>query len=122
MIKRADWLAIGRDRTAILLLLGLGILVITIIILTLVRIHISDIQVPARFTGYGQNNIYRDHWYAQLGYSGFAILVGLTNAFLAIKIYKINRVLSLGFLSLSLLVMILGIIIMNAIFNLTPVV
>ncbi len=122
MIKRADWLAIGKDRAAIMLLLGLVVLVVTVIITTLVRIHISDIQVPARFTSYGPNNIYRDHWYAQLGYAGFGILVGSTNAFLAIKTYQSNRILSLGFLSLSLLVMILTIIIMNAIFNLTPVV
>lgn len=121
MIKRADWLAIGKDRTAVVLLLCLVALAITTVIVTLVRIHISDIQVPARFTAYGQNNIYRDHWYAQLGYSIFAVLVGSVNTFLAIKTYKLNRILGLGFLSLSILVMLLVVIIMNAIFKLTPV-
>ena len=122
MIKRADWLAIGKDRTAIMLLFGLVSLVVAVVVITIVRIHISDIQVPARFTGYGPNHIYRDHWYAQLGYAGFGVLIGATNAFLAVKIYQINRTLSLGFLGLSILVMILAIIIMNAIFKLTPLV
>ena len=122
MIKRADWLAIGKDRVAIMLLLALGVLVLVIIVTTLIRIHITDIQIPARFTGFGQNNIYRDHWYAQLGYAGFGLIVGATNAFLAVKVYKINRILSLGFLGLSLLVMTMAIIIMNAILTLTPVV
>ena len=122
MIKRADWLAIGKDRVAVVLILCLAVLVITTIVVTIVRIHVSDIQVPARFTGYGQNNIYRDHWYAQLGYSVFAVLAGSVNAFLAIKVYKINRMLGLGFLGLSIFIMVMAVIIVNSIFKLTPVV
>jgi hypothetical protein len=122
MIKRADWLAIGKDRAAVMLLFAVVVLVAAIIVTTILRVHITDIQIPARFTGYGPNNIYRDHWYAQLGYAGFGVLVGATNAFLAVKLYKVSRVLSLGFLGLTLLVMTVAIIIAIAIFNLTPVV
>jgi hypothetical protein len=121
MIKRADWLAIGKDRAAILLLIGVVTLSLVVIGTTLLRIHISDIQVPVRFTGYGQTHIYRDQWYNHLGYAIFAILVGGLNGFLAVKIYQINRMLSLGFLALSLFLMILAVVVVNAIFYLTPI-
>src|SRR5438045_1934322 len=121
MIKRADWLAIGKDRTVIMLLISVALLGVVVIVTTVLRIHISDIQVPVRFTGYGQTNIYRDQWYTHLSYATFAILVGGLNCFLAIKTYQINRMLSLGFLALTVFLMILVVVIMNAIFNLTPI-
>ena len=121
MIKRADWLAIGKDRTAIFLLFLLFVLIIVIAVTTLLRIHGSDIQLPVRFTGYGQNNIYRDQWYTHFSYLGFGLVVGALNGFLAVKTYQLNRTLSLGFLGLSIFIMLLAVIIMNAMFNLTPV-
>ncbi len=120
MIKRADWLAIGKDRAAILLLLALVVLAIVVIVTTFIRVHVSDVQLPVRYTGYGENNIYRDQWYTQLSYAGFAIIAGLANGFLAVKTYQVHRILSLGFLGLSIFVMILAFLIMSAIFKLTP--
>ena len=120
MIKRADWLAIGKDRTAILLLISMVVLALVIIVTTALRIHVSDIQVPVRFTSYGQTNIYRDQWYNHLSYSAFAVLICGLNGFLAVKTYQINRMLSLGFLGLTVFLMVLAVIIMTAIFNLTP--
>ncbi len=121
MIKRADWLAIGKDRAAIFMLLVLTVLVIVMAVTTALRIHASDIQLPVRFTGYGENNIYRDQWYAHFSYVGFGLVVGLLNGFLAVKIYQLSRTLSLGFLGLSIFAMFLAVVIMNAIFNLTPI-
>jgi hypothetical protein len=120
MIKRADWLAIGKDRAAVLLLIGMVILAVVVIVTTVLRIHISDIQVPVRFTGYGQTNIYRDQWYNHLSYAAFAVLICGLNGFLAVKTYQINRMLSLGFLGLSVFLLILVVVISNAIFTLTP--
>ena len=120
MIKRADWLAIGKDRAAIVLLVLLAGLVVMSAIITFLRIHASDIQLPVRFTAYGQNNIYRDHWYTHFSYLGFGLLVAGLNGFLAVKTYQVSRVLALGFLGASIFVMILALIVMTAIFNLTP--
>jgi hypothetical protein len=121
MIKRADWLAIGKDRAAIILLLTLAALVIVVGVTTVLRVHVSDIQLPVRFTGYGENNIYRDQWYTHLSYMGFALLLAGGNGFLAIKAYQVNRTLGLGFLGFSIFIMIVGLVIFNAILNLTPV-
>ena len=120
MIKRADWLAIGKDRAAISLLFVMAVLMIAIIAMTLLRIHVSDIQLPVRFTGYGESNIYRDQWYTHFSYLGFALVVGAINGFLFVKTYQINRTLSLGLLGLSIFTLVLALIILNAIFTLTP--
>jgi hypothetical protein len=120
MIKRADWLAIGKDRTAVILFLLVFGLVATLVVVTILRLHASDIQVPVRFTAYGQNNIYRDQWYTQLSYAGFALLLLFANGFLAVRLYPINRLLSLAFLAASVVVLAIGLVVTNAIFNLAP--
>ncbi|HSE61860.1 MAG TPA: hypothetical protein VLA88_06230 [Candidatus Saccharimonadales bacterium] len=122
MIRRADWLAITKDRMAIALLLAVAIITIFIIITTVLRVHSSDIQVPVRYTAYGQSNIERDQWYTQYSYMGFAIALLVGNVFLAVKIYQINRLLSLGFLGLSIFLLVMAALIANATFNLAPAV
>lgn len=122
MIKRADWLAIVKDRMAILLLFITIALVIVLIATTIFRIHTSDVQVPVRFTEYGQSNIDRNQWYTQISYAIFGVIVLATNGFLALKMYPINRLLGLGFLGLGIFVLILALIVANAIFNLAPTV
>jgi hypothetical protein len=120
MIKRADWLAIGKDRTAVILFLLVFGLAAALVVTTVLRLHASDIQVPVRFTAYGENNIYRDQWYTQLSYVGFAALLLIANVFLAAKTYVINRMLSLGFLAATILVLVIAVVVANAIFNLAP--
>lgn len=120
MIKRADWLAITKDRAAVLLLVLIVLGVIAIILTTVLRIQPSDIQVPVRFTGYGQSNIDRDLWYTQIGYTGFGVLLAVINGFLAIKIHATNRMLGLGLMGMTIFLLVLALIISNAVFNLAP--
>jgi hypothetical protein len=120
MIKRADWLAIGKDRTAVILLLIVFGFVAALVVTTILRIHASDIQVPVRFTAYGQNNIYRDQWYTQLSYAGFALLLLVANGFLAVKLYPVSRIISLAFLTATVVVLAIAMVVANAIFNLAP--
>jgi hypothetical protein len=122
MIKRADWLAITKDRLAVVLLALMAIGTIVIFITTILRVHPSDIQVPVRFTGYGQSNIDRALWYTQLGYGVFGLLVVAINGFLAVKIHAVNRMLGLGLMAMSIFLLVLALIISNAIFNLAPTV
>jgi hypothetical protein len=122
MIRRADWLAITKDRMAIALLLLTSIIVVVIIITTVLRVHHSDIQVPVRFTAYGTSNIERDQWYTQYSYIGYALVLIVGNVFLAVKLYQVNRLLSLGFLGLSIFLLALAFLIANATFNLAPTV
>jgi hypothetical protein len=122
MIRRADWLAITKDRMAVALMLLLTIIGIVIIITTILRVHHSDIQVPVRFTAYGTSNIERDQWYTQYSYIGFALALLVGNSFLVVKLYQINRILSLGLLGLSIFLLVLAALIANATFNLAPTV
>lgn len=122
MIRRADWLAITKDRMAIALLLLVSIIAVVIIITTILRVHHSDIQVPVRYTAYGASNIERDQWYTQYSYIGYALVLIVGNVFLAVKLYQVNRLLSLGFLGLSIFLLVLAFLIANATFNLAPTV
>lgn len=122
MIKRSDWLAITKDRLALSLLGVMVIFVVAIIITTALRIHPSDVQVPVRFTGYGQSNIDRDQWYTQISFAIFAILALGVNGFLAIKLYMVRRALSLGIIAMTIFLLAMTIIVTNAIFNLAPTV
>lgn len=120
MIKRSDWIAILKDRAAITLLLGVVTACLILIVAVVIRLHPSDIQIPVRYTGYGQTFIYRDQWYTQYSYVGFALIIMLINGFLAVRLYAMRRMLSLGLLSMSLLAAILAIIVVTAMFNLAP--
>lgn len=120
MIKKADWLAISKDRTAVLLLLGLVLLVGGVVVSTLLRLHGSDVQIPVRYSGYGTANIYRDQWYTLYAFSVFAVLITTINALLAAKIHGIDRLVSLGLLGFTAFILITCIVVANAVFNLAP--
>src|SRR6476469_5342775 len=120
MIKKADWLAIAKDRTAIILLLGLAVSCVVLIATVILRLHPSDIQIPVRYTGFGQTLIYRDQWYTQYSYIGLAVIIATINTFLAVRLYQLKRMLGLGLLGMSIVVVILAIAVINAMFNLAP--
>jgi hypothetical protein len=107
---------------AVSLLLLFALVGIVIVITTILRVHHSDIQVPVRFTAYGTSNIERDQWYTQYSYIGFVIALLVGNTFLITRLYHISRTLSLGFLGLSIFLLVLTALIANATFNLAPTV
>lgn len=120
MIKRADWIAITKDRAAVMLLIVIVLGVIALILTTILRVQPSDIQVPVRFTGYGQSNIDRDLWYANLSYAAFGVLLAAINGYLAIKLHAMNRMLGLGLMATTIFLLAVALIIANAVFNLAP--
>lgn len=120
MVKKADLLSLTRDRLAILLLFLMTFSAAFVVVMTFLRIHSSDIQVPTRFTGFGQSNIYREQWFAQLSFAGFSLLILAINGYLSIKLHTIDRLLGIGFMALSLFLFVVALFIANAIFNLTP--
>lgn len=120
MIKKADWLVIAKDRTAVILFGGLAVACIVLMATVVFRLHSSDVQVPVRYTGFGQTFIYRDQWYTQYSYVGLAIAVAGLNGFLAVKLYQLRRLLGLGLLGMSIFVVVLAIVVINAMLNLAP--
>jgi len=122
MIKKADWLAISHDRTIVVMLLLVGLATAVVVISSLLRIHISDVQIPSRYSAYGTANIYRDHWYTLYMFPLFALLVMGINGYLSIKIHPINRMISVGVLGISLIIVVICVAVANAVFNLAPTV
>lgn len=120
MIRRADLLAIAKDRTAVILLGATFVGLVFIILTTLLRVHASDVQVPIRYSEYGTANIYRDQWYVLYTFPIFALLVVLLNSALNIKIHQLNRMVGIGLMSLTLFLVIVCLVVANAIFNLAP--
>lgn len=120
MIKKANILAIAKDRTAILLLIAVCILTIVIVITTIVRLHPSDVQIPARYTAYGVTYIYRDHWYMHAAYAVFAVVVTTVNSIIVVNLYQLRRLLSLGIMAMTLFTLLVCLAVSNAVFNLTP--
>lgn len=120
MIKKADWLAVAKDRAAVMLLLALAVACVTLVVVTILRLHPSDIQIPVRYTGFGQTFIYRDQWYTMYSYAGFAAIVAGINTFLAIRLYQLRRMLGLSLLGISVFIIILALIVSNVMFNLAP--
>lgn len=120
MIKKSDWLAIAKDRAVIVLLLALVISCAVLVVTTILRVHSSDIQIPVRYTGFGQTFIYRDQWYMQYAYIFFGVMAGALNVYLALRFYQYRRMISLGILGMSVFLMIVGIVVSNAMFNLAP--
>lgn len=122
MIKKADWLAISHDRTVVIMLLLLALATIAVVISSLLRIHVSDVQIPSRYSAYGTANIYRNHWYLLYMFPIFAVMVSVLNSYLSIKIHPINRMISVGILGLSLAIAVICLAVANAVFNLAPTV
>lgn len=120
MIKRAELLAIVKDRL-MLGLIGLVVMMALITVLvTLIRLNASDVQIPIRYTDYGTANIYRNQWFALYIFPIFALVVAGVNAFIATKIYSLDRLIALSLLGITTFILVVGLIVTNSILNLAP--
>jgi uncharacterized membrane protein YidH (DUF202 family) len=118
MLKQREIVQFLRDRIALLLLGAFLLCNLILIALTIFNTHVSDVQVPTRYSGYGFTNVYREQWYSLLAFVGFALIAGGVNSFIAIKFHSIRRAFSIGFLAASLAIGVMSVIIAVAIFNL----
>ena len=118
MFKKRELIQFSRDRLAISLLVAFLLSMILLLVLTLLNIHVSDVQLPARYSGYGSTFIYRDRWYSLLSFGLFALLVGGTNSYLVIKLHAVRRGLSLGLALVSLALGLISLVVAVAVFRL----
>ncbi len=118
MFKKKELIRFSRDRVAMALLVGFLLAMMSLLAMTLIRIRISDVQLPVRYSGYGLTNIYRDRWYSLFSFALFAILVGGVNGFLIIKLHEKRRSLSLGFAVVSLMIGVVALVVATAVFRL----
>lgn len=122
MIKKADWLSISHDRTMVVVLIFVVLTTIVVVITSLLRIHVSDVQIPSRYSAYGTTNIYRSHWYLLYMFPLFAIMTTLINGYLSVKIHSINRMIAVGVLGIGLIITVICLAVSSAVYNLAPTV
>lgn len=120
MMKKPEILALAKDRVAIILLLLIVVSTLTVVIVSLLRLHASDVQIPVRYTAFGTANIYRDQWYVLYIFPVFALLAAGFNTFISLKLYSLGRLASLGFMGLTVFLLVGCLVVTNAIFNLAP--
>lgn len=118
MFGRREIVLFLRDRLALGLLALFLLSILVVVAVTLLNIHISDVQIPARYSWYGFTGIYLDRWYALLSFGMFGILIFLINGFLAVKLHGKRRGLALGVLAISILIAVLTLLVASAIFRL----
>jgi len=118
MFKKRELILFSRDRLAAMLLGGLLLGMLILVFGSILNAHISDVQVPIRYSVFGFTNFYRDRWYALLSFGLFGVMLFVVNGFLAIKLHSVSKGVSLAILGCSLLVCILAILVSNLVFHL----
>ena len=118
MFKKRELIQFSRDRMAVSLLGAFLLTMILLLAWSILNIHVSYVQLPDRYSGYGQTNIYRDRWYSLLSFGLFAILAGGINGYLILKLHASRRSLSLGFALVSLTVGVIALVVAAAVYRL----
>lgn len=104
------------------LLLGLLIAVVALgVLLTIfvgVSIRPSEVQVVTHYTSFGPTNFYRTSWTYLLTFAVFGLLYALSHALIALKLFaEKGRSFALGFLLLSLSLILVAFAITGSIIN-----
>lgn len=121
MFKKRELIQFSRDRLAISLLAAFLLSMVILLLVTLFNIHVSEVQLPVRFSDYGSTKIYRDQWYSLMSFGLFAVLVGGVNSYLIIKLHSIRRGLSLGLALVSVAIGVIALVVAAAVFRLAAV-
>jgi hypothetical protein len=120
MTKRSEIIAIVKDRLVLVSLLFCILLALIITLVTLLRLSPSDVQIPIRYTDYGTANIYRNQWFALYVFPFFALLITAINVYISTKIHKLNRLVCLSFIGMTIFILVTCLIVTNSILNLAP--
>lgn len=118
MFKKRELIQFSRDRMVMSLTIAFLLTIVSLVIMTIVNIHVSDVQIPVRYSGYGLTNIYRDRWYSLSSFGLFGLLTGAMNVYLILKLHPSRRGLSLGFAAVSLIIGVIALIVASAVFRL----
>jgi len=118
MFKKRELIQFSRDRVAMSLLIAFLLSMVLLLLITFLNLHVTDVQIPVRFSGYGSSGIYRDKWYTLLSFGLFALLAAAVNSYLILKLHAIRRGLSLGLALVSLSMGIIALVVATAVFRL----
>ena len=121
MFKKKELIQFSRDRLSMSMLLAFMLSMLALFILTLLNIHVSDVQIPVRYSDFGLTNIYRDRWYSLLSFGLYAVIVGGINSYLIVKLYSVRKGLSMGLSIASVFIGIISLVVAVAVFRLAAV-
>lgn len=78
----------------------------------------SDIIVAAHYTFYGETNYYRQQWFYLLSFIGSGVFIAVFNSALAVKLRLLDkRPLAIGFVWLSIGVVLIGWLLTASVLN-----
>jgi len=117
IVTKKEFRHFFRDRAATFLLLACALLTLFNIFTVILKVRVSDLQVPVRYTEYALT-LDRGHWTVLYELALFSALIFALNAALAIKIRALRKTYALGMLMLTLLVLVLGFLVTNALVGL----
>lgn len=118
MFKKKELINFFKDRFAMFLMAVFFLSLLALVIMTLFSVHVSDVQLPNRYSDYGFTNLYRGKWYSLLLFAAFGLVIFIINGYLAVKLREERRDLTLGILGVSLVVMTFTIVIAAKVFGL----
>lgn len=96
--------------------IAIGFLLVIIVLTAVVYIRPSDLQVPVRYSGFGITHFYRDKWFYELLFVLFAFLVAAFHTLISAKLLQIKgREFALGFLWLTVIVLVVSAVFILAI-------
>ncbi|MFS8118694.1 MAG: hypothetical protein ACMG55_09410 [Microcoleus sp.] len=121
MLNKESFAEIIKDRTVVILLLAVFVLCIILAGVSITGFHISDVQVPVRYTDFGATNTYRNKWYYLLAFPLFALLIAVLHGLIVSKLVLKSRQLAIGFALATIVMLIFAIAITAAVFNLVSV-
>jgi uncharacterized membrane protein (UPF0136 family) len=88
----------ARDRGYVVALITSAVILVAVAVLCSVEIRPNELQVPIRNTVFGITYTYREQWYSELAFAGFAVLVWGLNTLIAAKLFVIkDRRYGIGF-------------------------
>lgn len=117
IITKKEFRHFFRDRTPTFLLLACALLALINIFTVILKVRVSDLQVPVRYTEYALT-LDRGHWTILYELALFSALVFAVNSILAIKVRALRKTYALGILMLTFLVLVLGFLVTNALVGL----
>lgn len=106
------------DRAFLAAWAAIGVVLLVIVLIGVVYIRPSDLQVPVRYSGFGITHFYRSKWYYEMVFIVFAVLVAVFHTLISAKLLDVKgRQFALGFLWLTVVILVIAAVFTLAIFR-----
>ena len=120
---RKTFIEAAKNRNLLIAGIVLGVLLLAILVVAAFNIRPNELQVPLRYSAFGITNIYREQWYYEFAFVGFAIVTAVCAYAIALKMFATKSAeFATYFLWLASIVMAIILVMIVAIFRVISVV